>query len=80
VLHDPIRTEAEVFPQDPSEPIRRVAIDHPQGVFDVLVPDLPNGRVAVLHGRADGQELRERGAKQLVKVRLQPDPPRKDPA
>jgi hypothetical protein len=81
VLHDPIRTDAEVFPEDPSQPIRRVPIAHPQGTFEVVVPDLPGGRIAVLHGRPSRQELRERPAKQLVKARLSDRgtrPPRPD--
>jgi hypothetical protein len=80
VLHNPIRTDAEVFPEDPSEPIRRVPIEHPQGVFQVVVPDLPEGQVAVLHGRASKQELRERPARQLVRAKLRDRPgPAREP-
>ena len=70
VVHDPIRTDAEVFPEDPSQPIERVQLDRPKGVFQVVVPDLPAGSEAVLQGQASRQELREKGAKPLVTTRL----------
>ena len=74
VIHDPIKTDAEVFPEDPTQPIERVQLDRPQGVFQVVVPDLPGGRQAVLKGRTSRQELREKAAKQLVKTSLREIP------
>ena len=70
VVHDPIKTDAEVFPEDPSQPIERVQLDRPQGVFQVVVPDLPGGNHAVLKGRASRQELREKPARQLARTPL----------
>jgi hypothetical protein len=75
VLHEPIRTDEEVFPEDPSNPIRRAPVAHPQGVFEVVVPDLARGHTLVLHGRASPAELRERGPRQLVRARLREVPP-----
>jgi hypothetical protein len=74
VIHDPIKTDAEVFPEDPSQPIQRVPLERPKGVFQVLVPDLPEGKQAVLHGRPSRQELREHPAKQLAKFPLRETP------
>lgn len=70
VVHDPIKTDAEVFPEDPSQPIERVQLDRPQGVFQVVVPDLPGGNHAVLKERASRQELREKPARQLARTPL----------
>lgn len=80
VIHDPIRTDLEVFPEDPSEPIRRVPAARPQGVFQVVVPDLPEGRTAVMHGHASRQELREQGPKPMAQFRLEETrpPPREE--
>jgi hypothetical protein len=74
VLHDPIRTDVEVFPEDPSQPIERVALEHPQGVFQVVVPDLAAGSEAVLQGQASRQQLREEAARPLVTTRLREKP------
>jgi hypothetical protein len=71
VIHNPIQTDLEVFPEDPSEPIRRVAAARPQGVFQVVVPDLPEGRTAVLHGQASRQQLREQPPKPMAQFRLE---------
>jgi hypothetical protein len=70
VVHDPIRTDLEVFPEDPSQPIERVEVERPQGVFQVVVPDLPDGSEAVLQGQTSRQELRSQAARPLVATRL----------
>ena len=74
VVHDPIRTDIEVFPEDPSQPIERVALDHPRGLFQVVVPDLPAGSQAVLHGQASRQQLRQEAARPLVTTPLREQP------
>jgi len=78
VIHNPIQTDLEVFPEDPSEPMHRVPVAHPRGVFQVVVPDLPEGRTAVLHGHASRQALREESPKPMAEFRLeeQKPPPR----
>ena len=75
VLHDPLQTDMEVFPVDPSQPIERVPVQQPKGVFQVVVPDLPGGKQAILHGRASRQEIQERRTKQLVKSPLREKAP-----
>jgi len=47
-MHNPIRVEAEVFPENQSEPIRHVEIRNPRGTFDLLVPDIAEGDTVVL--------------------------------
>jgi hypothetical protein len=75
VLHDPLQTDMEVFPADPSQPIERVPVQRPKGVFQVVVPDLPGGEQTVLHGRGSRQEIQERSTKQLVKSPLREKAP-----
>jgi hypothetical protein len=41
VMHNPMRTDAEVFSDDPDQTLRRVAVGQPTGAFTVVVPDLP---------------------------------------
>jgi hypothetical protein len=55
-LHSPIRTDIEVFSDDPEQTISRVPNPKPEGEFTLLVPDLPNAHSLVIHGpRADDE-------------------------
>lgn len=59
VLHEPIATEYEVFSP---ERMRHVAVPDVRGVFQTVVPDLPDAADVVLHGPAvvgPGREARE---------------------
>jgi hypothetical protein len=47
-VHNPIRFDVEIFPEDQKEPIRRRALANPRGTFDLLVPDVPEGDSVVL--------------------------------
>jgi hypothetical protein len=38
LMHDPIRHDAEVFSDDPERSIARVPVEHPSGVFSVVLP------------------------------------------
>lgn len=49
-LHNPIRTDIEVFSDDPAQTISRVPDPNPSGEFTVLVPDLPDADSFALHG------------------------------
>jgi hypothetical protein len=49
ILVDPVPRDAEVFPEQLGEEIRREPLEHPSGVFTLLVPDLDGAdHVAVL--------------------------------
>ena len=37
VLHEPIRTDTEVFSNDPNQSLTRIPLDNPQGVSQFLV-------------------------------------------
>lgn len=38
LMHDPIRHDVEVFSEDPERSVARVPVEHPSGVFSVVVP------------------------------------------
>lgn len=40
-LHDPVPRDVEVFSPDPARSIARVPLEHPRGVFWVVVPVAP---------------------------------------
>lgn len=70
VLHDPIQTDYEVF--SPGESPTRVAAPEVKGVFQAVVPDLPDASDVVLHGSASRLELADQSGKQLLKAGLRP--------
>lgn len=49
-LHSPVRTDIEVFSDDPKQTIARAPNPNPSGEFTVLVPDLPEADSFALHG------------------------------
>lgn len=49
-LHDPIRSDIEVFGDEPGAPIYRIDNPERSGEFDVVVPDLGNAAQLSLHG------------------------------
>jgi hypothetical protein len=48
VLHDPVRSSREVYPERPSDQFARVAASAPQGSFDAVVPDLPDAQAVAV--------------------------------
>ena len=48
MLHNPIRHEMEAPVDDETGTLRWYKIDHPRGIFQVLVPDVPEGETLVL--------------------------------
>jgi hypothetical protein len=50
LLHDLMPQTAEVFGDEPGEPIYRVPISRPSGEFELIVPDLPGAARFTLHG------------------------------
>jgi hypothetical protein len=49
ILADPVRHGYEAHSADPAEGSHRVEPEAPAGVFQVVVPDLPDARDVVLH-------------------------------
>ena len=73
-LHNPIRVEAEVFPEDQSQPIRRVPIRHPRGTFDLLVPDLDEGDTVILYSSPLDPTKSDAPARELARFQLKQEP------
>jgi hypothetical protein len=76
LLHNPIRYEMEV-PEDPDTgTLHWEEVRHPQGVFEVLVPDMPEGQTLVLFGssreslRQAAATERQQAATELARIRL----------
>jgi hypothetical protein len=73
-LHNPIRVEAEVFPENQTEPIRHVALRDPRGTFDLLVPDIAEGDSVVLFSSPLKPEDSAAPARELARFRLKDEP------
>jgi len=69
-LHQPIRYEAEVFPEDQRELPRFVPRADPEGAFVVLVPDLPDAESAVLFSSPPEPGRQGEPASELIQVPL----------
>ena len=65
-IHDPIRTDVEVFSDDPEQTITRVPVPKPQGQFTLLVPDLPNAHSFHLFGTAPAAKDRAAPSLELI--------------
>ncbi len=48
VIDNPIREDIEVITDDPDHPLGRIAADQREGIFFVLVPDIPQARELVI--------------------------------
>lgn len=66
-LHDPVHADLEVFSDDPAQPITRVPNPVLSGEFTVLVPDLPDAQVFVLHGPPAGPRIRVAPSGELLR-------------
>jgi hypothetical protein len=69
-IHNPIRFEREIFPENPEEPIRRAKVANPRGVFDLLVPDVPEGEIVVLFSSPFEPERSAAPASELFRVSI----------
>lgn len=70
VLHAPIQHDYEVFSPEPGALPRHVTAVEPKGVFQVVVPDLPEGHEILLHGRPSPSEVATQAARRLSRARL----------
>jgi hypothetical protein len=73
-MYPPIRYEEEVFSEDPTEPIRWVEREDPSGIFQILVPDLPQAAEVVLVSSPLEPELAYKPAMVLARFPLQEEP------
>ena len=73
VLNDPVPTDAEVFPEGLGEPITRVPLDRPSGVFSVLVPDLEGADYVSLMRSTSTDREAFVGPSEVIRVPLKPE-------
>lgn len=62
-LHDPLQEDAEVFGDEPGEPLYRVPSEQQEGEFEVIVPDVPGAATVALFGTVRGAKARRRRPK-----------------
>lgn len=62
IAADPIQTSVEYPTDDPKKPLARQDVASPEGVFVVLVPDLPQAQSIALFSSGGGATAQERTA------------------
>ena len=70
VSSDPIRTSVEVPSDDPKRPFTRHDVASPEGVFVLLVPDLPQAQSVALFGSPGMQEGLSAGSREIASFDL----------
>ena len=70
LLHDPIPRDAEVFSDDPTQSVARIAIDRPSGVFSVVVPEIDEAEYVALIGTPPGQRAALGPAREIARFTL----------
>lgn len=70
ITNDPIRTSVEVPSDDPKRPLARHELASPEGVFVLLVPDLPQARTVVLFSSPGTQERSAAAAREIASFEL----------
>lgn len=73
LMHDPIRHDAEVFSDDPSQTIARVPVEHPSGVFSVVVPAAEEADHVALMGTPLEERPAVAAARELATFSLKDD-------
>jgi hypothetical protein len=68
----PIRSDAEVFSDDPSAPLHRVPVREPRGTFVMLVPHVEGAVSVELTGQPSGRPERFRESRRLARFPLNP--------
>jgi hypothetical protein len=69
-LDQPIRLEAEVFPEDHGELPHHVSRTSPRGAFVIVVPDLPEAERAALWSSPPRPERAHEAASSLIEIPL----------
>src|SRR3954462_8955625 len=76
-LHQPVRMEAKVFPEDHEQLPHYVPRSSPTGAFAIVVPDLPEAERAALHSSPPHPERAHEPASEVLAVPPRgPRPPR----
>lgn len=70
VTSNPIQTSVEVPSDDPKRPMARHEVASPEGVFVLLVPDLPQARTVALFSSPGTQERSAAAAREIASFDL----------
>src|SRR5262245_29381195 len=70
VTHNPMRSDVEVFSDDPAKTVSRQAVPMRKGVFVAVVPDHAQGQDVVLSASPPVQALVAGHAREIARVRL----------
>jgi hypothetical protein len=73
LLGDVLRGDVEVFSDEPERSIRRITLERPAGVFDVLVPDLEMAEHLALVRSSPASAGQHATAEELVRLPLRGD-------
>lgn len=68
----PFRHDTEVFSDQDDESIRRVAVDHPKGMFVLLVPEVAGATTLELSGHALRPQSQQAKPQSLLRLTLAP--------
>ena len=71
VTSDPIQRSVEVPSDDPKRPLARHEVPSPEGVFVLLVPDLPQARTVALFSSPGTQERSAAAAREIASFELE---------
>src|SRR4051812_36199358 len=79
VIAQPVRFEAEVFGEQPGDPLGWRPVSDPRGSFAIVVPELPDGDTVKLFSSPLTPESAAEPASELLSVPLRVDTPGGDP-
>lgn len=69
VLSEPLRRSVELLSEDPERPFERATIEDPSGQFQVMVPAVEEGEVALFHSEPE-RGPGTRGRRELARFKL----------
>jgi hypothetical protein len=69
-VHNPIQFERTVYSNDPEIPMRKINVENPQGVFELLAPDIKEAQTIVLFSSPIDPELAANPATELARFEL----------
>lgn len=71
-VHNPIKFETTVYSKDPEVPLKEVPVEDPQGIFELVAPDINEAHTIVLFSSPLEPELAGNPASELARFVLDP--------
>jgi hypothetical protein len=71
-IHNPIKFEMTAYSNDPEIPMKEVTVENPQGVFELLAPDMGEARTLVIFSSPMDPELTAAPASELARFVIDP--------